>query len=653
MVNDNSTSSDLLNEELMDVKEKCLTFLTNQWELCFTKPFSQELEAIINNLSVKNQVLSDPYYFSYLDYQENCITIDNIALDELLTTKKIKYTEDALKITGRIHITIQVIKRVIIELLPQTSPLDRKVTELLSCFMAYDVLELDVRKESRSWNFWEYLDSNKIESKYQTDQRNQPLIFYTYADLFHSDIKVARLSIKLLHWVYTNQPLSQTKYKLFVNQIYEQSQKVEAHRSTYWLYSDLRNLLNNIIQSPEVINSFKKLKEFNSSSLASELTEQSLKSSLQKIKSLLNPIYLNYINYDLLDLHYILMKVEVQKSNIKPLMNRLRNPKNLPLIAYGGYGFPSIQQSQGTSNDELYTFYLHVLANKNNKSLLEVKKSLDKITKSASNAKKKNVKLNKEALISKYSIETLLYGFSGLQLDLITDQGLTQWPTLAHLKLSLEKTVMTITKSKKNGITEEQVLRDDLDLTQYYPHHRMFMFKKKAWEKSISITDHQFKYLTEVKSTSLGSYHILKVDDYNLTTTQYKNLETQLIKKKVIQPSLRIYVRSPPSSTLIFCSISSSKQKVAFLNILRFFPIVHVLFTESSIIAFILSSDPGLKTKVITNDELKQLIQSYVFFGKTPNDLTLSDDFIYETISLSSEVKLKDGKIICPHPFID
>ena len=91
MVNDNSTSSDLLNEELKGVKEKCLTFLTSQWELCFTKPFSQELEAVINDLSVRNQILLDPYYFSYLDYQENCITIDKIALDELLLENNVDF----------------------------------------------------------------------------------------------------------------------------------------------------------------------------------------------------------------------------------------------------------------------------------------------------------------------------------------------------------------------------------------------------------------------------------------------------------------------------------------------------------------------------------------------------------------------------------
>ncbi|MCG3219346.1 MAG: hypothetical protein KAR35_10085, partial [Candidatus Heimdallarchaeota archaeon] len=254
---------------------------------------------------------------------------------------------------------------------------------------------------------------------------------------------------------------------------------------------------------------------------------------------------------------------------------------------------------------------------------------------------------------NKYSIETLLYGFSGLQLDQITDQGLTQWPTFAHLKSSLEKTIMKVSKSINDGITEELVLRNDLDLTQYYPYHRMFMFKKRAWEKSFSLSEHQFRYLTDVKSTSLGSPHILKVDNYNLTNRQYKTIETQLIKKNIIQPSLRIYVRSPPSSTLIFCSISSAKQKVAFLNILRFFPIVHILFTDNTAIVYILSSDPGLKTKVVTNDELKQLIQNYVFFGKDPNDLIVSDDFIYEAINLSSEVFLKDGKIICPHPFID
>ncbi|MHA1910334.1 MAG: hypothetical protein ACTSYA_01450 [Candidatus Kariarchaeaceae archaeon] len=654
MNSDKTTISDMINEEFANVKEKCLTFFTSQWQLCFSEPFSQEIVDIINSLSVKNQALTDPYYYSFLDYQNNKILIDNNAINELIITKIYKNTEDVITTGREIHVAIQLIKRVIIELLPQSSKLDKKITELLSCFMAYDVLELDVLKKSRSWNFWEYLDSNKIESKNQTNQRHQPLIFYTYAYLMHRDItKIARLSTRLLHWVYINQPFSETKYSLFVNQIYEQSQGTEEYRSTYWLYSDLRNLLSDIIQSPEIINSFKRFKEFNSSSLASELTEQSLKSSLKKLRVLHNPIYLNYINYGLLDLNQILLKVEVPKENIKSLISLIRNPTNLPIPVYGGYGVPSSENDNEISEKEIYTFYFHIISNNNNKSLLKVKKFLDSITKSEKIDKKRKIRSNENVLINKYSIETLLYGFSNLQLEHISDNGLTQWPTFAHLKISLEKTTMKVTKTRKDGITEEIVLRDDLDLTQYYPHHRMFMFKKNAWEKSVNLSDHQFKYLTEVKSSSLGSNYIQKMDGFNLTTTQYINIESQLVKKKVIQPTLRIFVRSPPASTLISCSISSSKQKVAFLNLLRFFPIVHITFTENSIFSLILAPDPRLKSKVISNEELKNLIETYVFFGKSPNDLTLTDEFAYETVNLSSEVILEKGKIICPHPFIE
>ena len=318
MKNDEKSIADKINDELKEVKEKCLIYFASQWKLSFSEPFSQELVDILNSLSATNKVLTDPYYYSYLDYQNNVIIIDTDALDKLFITKKIKYTEEAIKIGREIHIAIQMIKRIVMELLPQSSKLDKKITELLSCFIAYDILELDVLKESRSWNFWEYLDSNKIESKYQTDHRYQPLIFYTYAYLLHLDInKVARLSTRLLHWAVTNQPLNKSKYKLLINQIYEQSQEAQDHRSTYWLYADLRNFLSSIIQSPQIINSLKKLKEFNSKSLSSELSEPSLKSSLQKVKSIFNPVYLNYISYGLLEVSYILLKIDVEKNKIK------------------------------------------------------------------------------------------------------------------------------------------------------------------------------------------------------------------------------------------------------------------------------------------------------------------------------------------------